>query len=128
MRFLLDTHILLWASGPTRRLSQAAAALLGDPQNELYFSVANLWEIAIKHGLKRDDFKVEPRTLRHGLLENGYRELTIVSDHAFAVGFLPPIHKDPFDRLLIAQSTVEAITLLTADPIVAQYPGPIRLI
>jgi PIN domain nuclease of toxin-antitoxin system len=109
-------------------LSDAATLLLADPENELFFSVVNLWEVTIKHGLRRPDFQVEPRALRRGLLENGYGELTITCDHAFAVGLLPPIHKDPFDRILIAQAMVEGITLLTSDPIVARYPGPVRAV
>jgi PIN domain nuclease of toxin-antitoxin system len=102
--------------------------MLDDPDNELVFSVASLWEITIKHGLRRPDFQVDPRVFRQELLENGYTELTITSDHAFAVGLLPPIHRDPFDRILIAQAAAEAITLLTSDPIVARYPGPVRAV
>jgi len=128
LRLLLDTHLLLWASGPTERLPAAAALMLDDPDNELVFSVASLWEITIKHGLRRPDFQVDPRVFRQELLENGYTELTITSDHAFAVGLLPPIHRDPFDRILIAQAAAEAITLLTSDPIVARYPGPVRAV
>ena len=128
MRFLLDTHLLLWASGPAERLPDAASQLLGDPGNELYFSVVSLWEVTIKHGQGRSDFRVDPRVLRRGLLENGYRELTITGDHAVAVGLLPAIHKDPFDRILVAQAIVEAITLLTSDPIVARYLGPVRAV
>ncbi len=97
------------------------------PDNTLYFSVASLWEIAIKSGLRRPDFQVDARVLRHGLLDNGYQELAIVSAHVVAIDVLPPIHKDPFDRLLIAQAGVEGITLLTDDATVAKYPGPVRL-
>jgi PIN domain nuclease of toxin-antitoxin system len=100
---------------------------MADPENELLFSVASLWEIVIKRGLKRPDFQVDARLLRRGLLDNGYQELPILSEHAVAVDSLPPIHKDPFDRLLIAQATVEGITLLTDDTTVAQYPGPVQL-
>ncbi|WP_050465658.1 type II toxin-antitoxin system VapC family toxin [Herbaspirillum autotrophicum] len=126
MKLLLDTHILLWAAGQPDRLSSAATALLEAPENELFFSAASLWEIAIKHSLGRDDFKVDASVLRRGLLDNGYSELPIVSEHAITVRTLPPIHKDPFDRMLIAQAMVEGITLLTADALVAQYPGPIQ--
>ena len=126
MKLLLDTHLLLWAAGRPDQLSAAAHALLDDPDNELRFSAASLWEIAIKRGLGRDDFQVDPRLLRRGLLYNGYDELAINSEHAIAVDLLPPIHRDPFDRILIAQSTVEGITLLTADPLVARYPGSVR--
>ena len=126
MKLLLDTHVLLWAAGPLNRLSRAARKLLDDPQNELIFSSASLWEIAIKRALGRDDFQVDTRLLRRGLLDNGYSELAITGAHAVALDLLAPLHKDPFDRILIAQAMVEGITLLTADPLVAQYPGPIR--
>jgi PIN domain nuclease of toxin-antitoxin system len=126
VKLLLDTHLLLWAAGRPDQLPAAAHVLLDDPGNELLFSPVSLWEIAIKRGLGRDDFQVDPRLLRRGLLDNGYDELAITSEHAIAVDLLPPIHKDPFDRILIAQSTVEGITLLTADPLVARYPGSVR--
>ena len=100
--------------------------MLDEPQNELLFSSASLWEVSIKRGLGRDDFRVDPRLLRRGLLDNGYGELSITSEHAVMIGDLPPIHKDPFDRMLVAQAMVEGITLLTVDPLVAQYPGPVR--
>jgi PIN domain nuclease of toxin-antitoxin system len=126
MKLLLDTHVLLWAAGQPERLPPAARELLDDPRNEPMFSSASLWEIAIKSGLGRDDFQVNARLLRRGLLDNGYGELPISSEHAVAIDALPPIHKDPFDRLLAAQSMVEGITLLTSDPLVAQYPAPVR--
>ena len=126
MKLLLDTHVLLWAAGQPERLPPAARALLDDPRNEPIFSSASLWEIAIKSGLGRDDFQVNARLLRRGLLDNGYGELPISSEHAVAIDGLPPIHKDPFDRLLVAQSMVEGITLLTSDPLVAQYSAPVR--
>jgi PIN domain nuclease of toxin-antitoxin system len=126
MKLLLDTHLLLWAAGQSERLPAVARALLDDPRNEPIFSSASLWEIAIKSGLGRDDFQVDARVLRRGLLDNGYGELPITSEHAVAIDGLPPIHKDPFDRLLIAQSMVEGITLLTSDPLVAKYPAPVR--
>lgn len=128
MKLLLDTHLLLWAAGQPDRLSDAARALLDDQQNELLFSAASLWEVALKRGLGRDDFRVEPRLLRRGLLDNGYSELAITSEHAVAIDILPPIHKDPFDRILVAQALTEGITLLTVDPLVAQYPGPVRMV
>ena len=99
-----------------------------DPQNSLQFSAASLWEVAIKHGLGRSDFKVDPRLLRRGLIDNGYDELPVTSAHAVVVDSLPPIHKDPFDRILVAQAIVEGIVLLTADAVVAQYSGPVRLV
>jgi PIN domain nuclease of toxin-antitoxin system len=126
LRLLLDTHLLLWAAGQPDRLSAEARSLLQDPANDLVFSVASLWEITIKRGLGRADFRVEPRVLRRGLRDHGYSELAIAADHALAVDLLPPLHKDPFDRLLLAQAVMEGITLLTADPLVARYPAPVR--
>jgi PIN domain nuclease of toxin-antitoxin system len=128
MKLLLDTRLLLWAAGSPDQLSVEARPLLEDLLNELLFSAASLWEIAIKRGLGRSDFQVDARVLRRGLLDNGYQELTITSAHAVAIDSLPPIHKDPFDRILIAQATVEGITLLTTDEVVGQYPGPVRRI
>jgi PIN domain nuclease of toxin-antitoxin system len=128
VRVLLDTHLLLWASVRPDLLPDAARILFDDSDNELFFSVVSVWEVAIKRGLGRRDFQVDPSVLRHGLIENGYGELTITSHHAVAVSLLPPIHRDPFDRILVAQATVEAITLLTSDPIVARYPGPVRAV
>ncbi|MBY4595649.1 type II toxin-antitoxin system VapC family toxin [Ottowia caeni] len=126
MKLLLDTHILLWAAEGSPRLPKVARSLILDSENTLLFSPASLWEITIKKGLGRDDFQVDPRVLRRALLDNGYEELTITSEHAVSVDGLPPIHKDPFDRLLISQAMVEGITLLTADERVGEYPGPIR--
>jgi PIN domain nuclease of toxin-antitoxin system len=126
MKFLLDTHLLLWAAGEPQRLPANLLSLLENAENELMFSAANLWEVAIKRGLARKDFQADARILRRGLLDNGYAELPIISDHVIAIESLPPIHKDPFDRVLIAQATVEGIMLLTTDPVVARYPGPIR--
>ena len=128
MKLLLDTHLLLWAAGEPKRLSKQARTLIDNPDNELLFSAASLWEVAIKRGLGREDFKVDARLLRRGLLDNGYSELPIISDHVVATESLPPIHKDPFDRVLVAQATVEGVTLLTLDSLVAQYPGPIKTV
>lgn len=126
MKLLLDTQLLLWAAGQPERLSKTARKLLDDPRNELIFSAASLWEVAIKNSLGREDFRVEPRLLRRGLLDNGYTELPITSQHAVSTDGLPPLHKDPFDRLLLSQALSEGITLLTADTTLAQYPGPVR--
>jgi PIN domain nuclease of toxin-antitoxin system len=126
MKLLLDTHLLLWAAASPDRLSAAALSLLNDPAHELVFSAASLWEIAIKCRLGRKDFRVDPRLLRRGLLDNGYLELPITSEHAVATHSLPPLHKDPFDRILVAQAMVEGMELLTVDPIVAQYGSPVR--
>jgi PIN domain nuclease of toxin-antitoxin system len=128
MKLLLDTHLLLWTAGEPGKLSKAAEALIDHPNNELMFSAASIWEITIKSTLGRPDFEVNPRVFRRGLLDNGYAELRIASEHAVAIDLLPPIHKDPFDRLLVAQATTEGITLVTTDLLVAQYPGPIQLV
>jgi PIN domain nuclease of toxin-antitoxin system len=125
MKLLLDTHLLLWAAGAPDQLSATARTMIEEPENELFFSAANLWEIAIKQGLGRTDFHVDARVLRRCLLDNGYNELAITSEHAVAIDALPPIHSDPFDRILVAQAMVEGITLLTTDELVAKYPGPV---
>ncbi len=126
MKLMLDTHLLLCAAGEPHRLSPVARTLLEDRANDLLFSAASLWEISIKHQPGRTDFRADPRLLRRGLRDNGYGELPISSAHAVALDTLPPLHKDPFDRILIAQAMVEGMLLLTADPLVARYPGPIR--
>ena len=126
MKLLLDTQLLLWAAGQPEGLSARARRQLNDPDNQLLFSAASLWEITIKATLGRDDFRVEPRVLRRALLDNGYIELPITSEHAVSVDALPPLHKDPFDRILLAQALVEGITLLTADAQLARYRGPVR--
>lgn len=126
MILLLDTHLLLWAAGTPERLSEQAHRMIADPDNTLWFSAASLWEITIKRGLGRADFRVEPHLFRRGLLNNGYVELPITSQHAIATEHLPHLHKDPFDRMLIAQAETEGALLLTSDEVVARYPGPIR--
>lgn len=126
MKLLLDTHLLIWAAGQPERLSAKAKKLLSDPANELLFSAASLWEIAIKNTLGREDFRVDPRILRRGLLDNGYLELPVTGQHAVGIDGLPPLHRDPFDRLLLSQALVEGVTLLTQDEVLAQYSGPVR--
>lgn len=103
-----------------------AKVLLDDAGNDLVFSVASIWEVAVKHAQDRPDFTVDPKILRRGLLDNRYSELAILGRHALAISRLPPLHKDPFDRILVAQASVEGITLMTSDPIVASYPGSIE--
>ena len=120
MRLLLDTQLLLWVAGSPDRLSKTSRELITNQANHLFFSAASLWEIAIKHSLGRPDFQVEPARLRQGLLDNGYQELAITGTHAIAVEHLPLLHKDPFDRILIAQATIERTTLLTSDATLAR--------
>jgi PIN domain nuclease of toxin-antitoxin system len=100
--------------------------MIVDSRNELLFSVASIWEISIKHEKGLENFQAHPGTVWEGLLKNGYGELAVHGKHAVAAGNLSPIHKDPFDRILIAQAMVEGITLLTSDAKMTQYPGPIR--
>jgi PIN domain nuclease of toxin-antitoxin system len=128
MKLLLDTHLLLWAAGQPDRLPAEARVLIDSAENELLFSAASIWEVVIKSGMGREDFKIDARVLRRGLLDNGYGELAIGSEHVVAIDNLPLVHKDPFDRVLVAQAQAEGITLLTADPVVARYPGPVRLV
>ncbi|MDP2694412.1 MAG: type II toxin-antitoxin system VapC family toxin [Gallionella sp.] len=126
LSLLLDTHLLLWAAGEPERLSAKARALLLDPANQLVFSAASLWEISIKNSLDRADFNVDPRRLWRMLLVNGYRELPVTSEHTVAVNDLPKLHKDPFDRILVAQTRVEGLLLLTVDKVVAKYGEGVR--
>jgi PIN domain nuclease of toxin-antitoxin system len=126
MKLLLDTHILLWAAAGT--LPKEAELLVVDGDNTLYFSPASIWEIGIKKSLGKSDFKVDPEVLRRGLLDNQYQELPITSLHTLAVNDLPPLHKDPFDRMLLAQAKAEGISLLTSDSILREYPGPVMFI
>jgi len=126
VKLLLDTHVLLWAASHPEKLSRRARRLLSDPENILIFSAVSLWEIAIKQGIGRSDFQVDARLLRRGLLDNGYEELAMTSAHAVALDTLPPLHKDPFDRMLVAQARVEGITLMTADAQLAKYPVAVQ--
>lgn len=126
MRLLLDTHLLLWAAAEPMKLSPEARDLIAAPENDLLFSAASLWEVAIKTSLGRPDFRVDAGALRFGLVKAGYVELPIFARHVVAVGGLPPLHKDPFDRLLVAQALTDGTTLLTSDAMVAAYPGPVR--
>jgi PIN domain nuclease of toxin-antitoxin system len=126
MKLLLDTHVLLWAAGAPDHLPAAARAMIEDPEHQLFFSAASMWEIAIKQGLGRSDFRADPALVRRGLLDNGYAELAITGRHAVAVAGLPPLHKDPFDRMLVAQAIADGLLLLTVDPEVARYAGPIQ--
>lgn len=128
MMLLLDTHILLWAAYTPDRLSQRARQFLQAPEHILAFSVASIWEVAIKAALGRPDFSVAPGVLRRGLIESGYLELDITSAHAVAVSHLPGTHRDPFDRMLVAQARVEGFTLLTSDAQVADYGAGVSLV
>ncbi|MGQ0559229.1 MAG: type II toxin-antitoxin system VapC family toxin [Sphingosinicella sp.] len=126
MKLLLDTQLLLWAKSDPSRVSPRARKLIEDTDNLLFFSVVSLWEIVIKNDLGRPDFRVDAPLLRRKLLRDGYRELVVTSHHAFALAGLPPLHRDPFDRLLVAQAASEGFVLVTEDAAVARYRGPVR--
>lgn len=128
MNLLLDTHVLLWAAGQPGRLTAAARALLLDAAHDLFFSPVSLWEVSIKRSLDRPDFRADPRRLWRLLLANGYRELPVTGEHAIAIDSLPALHKDPFDRLLLAQALVEGFQLVTADRALAAYGDGVRQI
>ena len=121
MRLLVDTHLLLWsASG---ELPPDAVRYILNMENILYFSPASIWEVVIKSELGRKDFVVDPASLYNGLLNAGYQELPITGRHTLLIANLPLLHKDPFDRILLAQSAFEGIPLLTSDSTLSQYPG-----
>ena len=121
MKLLVDTHILLWAA--SGELPPEAARYILDMENTLFFSPASIWEVVIKRGLGREDFVVDPASLYSGLIGAGYQELPITGRHTLLISNLPPLHKDPFDRILLAQSAFEGIPLLTSDSVLSQYPG-----
>ncbi len=128
MKILLDTHLLLWVISNDEHLSAQAKELIDDDRNELYFSVVNIWETAIKHNFGRQSFLFQPRNVRRSLLEHGFGEIEISSEHAITAGELPRLHRDPFDRLLIAQAAVEDVVLLTSDAAMTRYSGSICLV
>ncbi len=128
MRILLDTHLLLWAMAASRKLPRAVKTQLLDPINEVYYSAASLWEIAIKQGLRRKDFRIDLEALMAALTASGFIELPITATHAIGVAQLPPIHKDPFDRLLVAQSMAEPMTLLTNDAALGDYWDGVKVV
>ena len=120
MKLLLDTHILLWYCRGV--LSPKAAALVNDRANALFFSPASIWEIVTKYSLRRENFQTNPTALYEGLLDDDCQEIPLTARHMLAVGTLPSIHKDPFDRILLAQAMFEGMSLLTSDTTLAQYP------
>jgi PIN domain nuclease of toxin-antitoxin system len=128
MRLLVDTHLLLWAAARSRRLPKEARLLLEEPANEVFFSAASLWEIVIKAALHKPDFKVDVTLLRPALSEMGFAELPISGTHAERLGSLPPIHRDPFDRMLVAQSLAEPLVLLTNDGVLADYGDVVKVV
>lgn len=128
MSFLLDTHLLLWIAAEPDRVPAIVRDIVNDESLDTRFSVASLWEVTIKASLDRPDFTVDARALRRGLLESAFPELAIDARHVVAVADLPPIHRDPFDRLLIAQARTEGLTLLTVDERLVDYGRVVRLV
>jgi PIN domain nuclease of toxin-antitoxin system len=128
MRLLVDTHLILWAAAKSRRLSKEARRLLEDPANEVFYSAASLWEIAIKTALRRSDFRVDLALLRPALAAMDFVELPVSGIHAERLASLPPIHRDPFDRMLVAQSLSEPLVLLTNDAALAAYGEGVKVL
>lgn len=120
-RYLLDTHVLLWAAVGSDRLPTRTRTILKDPATDVRFSVVSLWEIVIKLQLGRTDFHVAPEAVRAHARLAGLAEMAVLGEHVLAVGDLPPLHRDPFDRLLIAQARQDDLTLVTVDPDVLAY-------
>jgi PIN domain nuclease of toxin-antitoxin system len=128
VRVLVDTHLLLWAVASSRRLPKEARSLILDAANEVFYSAASVWEIAIKSELRRRDFKANPAVLVRALAQSGFAELPVTAAHAARVAELPAIHRDPFDRLLVAQSLAEPMTLLTNDAVLRGYGPLVQLV
>jgi PIN domain nuclease of toxin-antitoxin system len=127
VKLLLDTHSFLWWITDDRRLPASARAILADPANELFLSAASGWEISIKCRIGKLHLAEAPEAFipRH-LSANNIQSLPVQMEHALRVSSLPPLHRDPFDRLLVAQSQLERIPLITADPAVSQYAVDVR--
>ncbi len=117
-RFLLDTHALLWALAAPERLKPEARAAIADSRSTVFVSAASVWEMAIKAALGKLS---APDDLQDQLRLNRFDELDIRLGHAQAVEHLPPLHRDPFDRMLVVQAQVEGLRLVTRDPLVQQY-------
>jgi PIN domain nuclease of toxin-antitoxin system len=128
LSLLIDTQLLIWATTESPRLSQQILRRIDDADLDPYFSAASIWEYAIKFSLGRTSFDAGPNLFRRRLLNGRYQELPVTGLHGAYVASLPLIHRDPFDRMLVAQATLEGFTLLTADKTVARYPGPIELV
>jgi PIN domain nuclease of toxin-antitoxin system len=128
VKLLLDTHLVLWAASEPERLSKTAVQLIEDRSNQLIFSAASIHEVAIKSSLGRPDFKVKPDRLLRGLLLGGYLELPVSAEHSAKVFDLPPIQRDPFDRILIAQAIYEGLVFLTVDQTLGPYSDLVRIV
>jgi len=128
MRLLLDTHVLLWALSGSKRLPDDARELIESADNEVLFSAASIWEIAIKAQLLRAEFGVDVETIAAAARDTDFDELAISSRHAAGVAALPLHHKDPFDRMLMSQAIVEPARLVTADRVLAAYSSDLVML
>jgi PIN domain nuclease of toxin-antitoxin system len=128
VRLLLDTHLLLWATASSKRLSGATRRLIESRDNDVYFSAASIWEIAIKSSLGRSDFRIDLPAFQEALIQMGLTELPVTASHAVGVTKLPLLHRDPFDRLLVAQSIAEPLTLVTNDAVLARYWSGVQVV
>ena len=123
MRFLLDTHTFIWWVADDPQLSLSAKTIISNPDNEIYFSVVSAWEIIIKVGTGKFSLSEPPEIyIPSRITSNQFETLTVQMPHILRINGLPNFHKDPFDRLLIAQSLVEDLSLITVDQAIAQYP------
>jgi PIN domain nuclease of toxin-antitoxin system len=126
VRLLLDTHSFIWWDGSSRRLSDAARDAILDDRNEVLVSICSVWELQIKLQLGKLNLRESLREIvAHQRIENGFTLLPVTEEHVYALDVLPPIHRDPFDRLLAAQAIVEGASLVTADPVFRSYPVPV---
>ena len=120
MRLLVDTQVFLWWRGDDHRLGEEERQAIRDGQNDVFLSAASIWEIAIKRSLGRLQI---PEAASAAAVRLGFEPLPIAFAHAEATALLPPLHRDPFDRLLVAQARTEGLTLVTGDPLIRAYPG-----
>ncbi len=128
MKILLDTNILIWVTASPEKVPENILHQIQDTKNTIFFSAASIWEIAIKHTFGKPDFFFNPLIIHQALVENNYTELPITSNHAIAIQHLQKIHKDPFDRMLIAQAIAENMLLMTADQTIVKYPAPVLFV
>jgi PIN domain nuclease of toxin-antitoxin system len=121
MKYLLDTHIILWAATDVKRLSRKAKTILEDMANVLYFSPISLWEISVKHAKHPDQMAITSEQARELAVKMGFIELPVRSRHGVDIANLPDIHNDPFDRMLITQARSDGLKLVSHDHKVAAY-------
>lgn len=121
MKYLVDTHLAIWSVANSGKLPPKAAKLMGETSSVFFFSAASVWEIAIKRAKHPEDVPISAEEARNLFLEAGYRELPVSSSHSILVEHLPPLHADPFDRMLVAQAQTEGMKLLTHDHVIPQY-------